>query len=64
MSYPGAMPLDLDFTIEIEKANSFVFVPPTPEPEEEKVEPVIEEEVVAETDDAPAFIGFVIPEET
>ena len=60
-NYPGAIPLDIDFTIEIEEAKSFVFVPPKPDEEEKKEEEVVEEETEAEIVDAPTFIGFVVP---
>ena len=47
MNYPTAPPLDLAFTLTIEKANTFVFIPPVipdeEEVEEEKPEPEDEE---------------------
>ena len=40
MNYPTVPPLDLEFTLTIEKANTFVFIPPIiPDEEEEKPEP-------------------------
>ena len=44
MNYPTVPPLDLEFTLTIEKANTFVFIPPIiPDEEEEKPEPELED---------------------
>ena len=34
VNYPDVSPLDIEFLVEIQQANSFVFIPPTPQPEE------------------------------
>ena len=50
-NYADSVPLDQDFTLEIEKSNSFVFVPPSPhnddhESQELEKPPIIPEEII------------------